>query len=68
MRCDVCGKRMLRGGGIKIYENDVVIGNYHRHCYGNSCFAKMRSEPLNVDKGRMNANELTTTDLRKDKQ
>lgn len=36
MRCDICGKRIYRGGGIKIYDNDVLIGYYHKHCCGNS--------------------------------
>lgn len=58
MRCDICGKKMYRGGGIKIYENDIVIGYYHRHCYGNSWFAKTKSVPLNVDSEPMNARKL----------
>lgn len=58
MRCDICGKRMCRGGEIELYENDIVISHYHKHCYGNSRFAKAESVPLNVDIGRMNARRL----------
>lgn len=67
MRCDVCGKKIKKGTGIVFYENDSVIANYHRHCYRGSPFWKKPSKPLNVNKGRMNASKLATTDLRKGK-
>lgn len=67
MKCDVCGKKIKKGTGIVFYENDSVIANYHRHCYRGSSFWKKPSKPLNVNKGRMNASKLTTTDLRKEK-
>lgn len=57
MRCDICGKRMRRGG-TKIYDNDVLIGYYHRHCRGIRWFSKAKNEPLNVDSGPMNARNL----------
>ena len=68
MRCDICGKKIKKGTGIVFYENDSVIANYHRHCYRGSSFWKEPSKPLNVNKGRMNASKLTTTDLRKEKE
>lgn len=58
MRCDICGKRIYRGGGIKIYDNDVLIGYYHRHCCGIRWFVKAKNEPLNVSSGPMNALKL----------
>ena len=68
MRCDICGKKIKKGTGIVLYENDSVIANFHRHCYRGSSFWKEPSKPLNVNKGRMNASKLTTIDLRKDKE
>lgn len=68
MRCSVCGKKIKKGTGIVFYENDSVIANYHRHCYRGSSFWKKPSKPLNVNKGRMNASKLTTTNLWKDKR
>ena len=68
MRCDVCGKKIKKGTGITFYENDIVTAYFHRHCYSGSSFWKKPSKPLNVNKGRMNASKLTTTDLRKDKE
>ena len=68
MRCDICGKKIKKGTGIILYENDSVIANYHRHCYRGSSFWKKPSKPLNVNKGRMNASKLTTTNFGRDKQ
>lgn len=67
MKCDVCGKKIKKGTSIVFYENDSVIANYHRHCYRGSSFWKKPSKSLNVNKGRMNASKLATTDLRKEK-
>ena len=68
MRCSVCGKRIKKGTGISIYENDMVIAYYHRCCYRGSSFWKEPSKPLNVSKDRMNASKLKVIDLRKDKR
>ena len=64
MRCSVCGKKIKKGTGITFYENDIVTAYYHRCCYHGSSFWKKPSKPLNVNKGRMNASKLTTTNLK----
>lgn len=57
-RCDVCGKKMLRGGVTKIYKNGILIGYYHGHCHGVCWFAKAESVPLNLDSEPMNARRV----------